>query len=168
MSNGRPTFAFYAAVLAVVGGLVWFAGMQAGFFGDAGSEPAAKNSGSDAPQLDPNKINVGGGATGGELAAEGSSDDIVTTKKEYDFIPAERLPPVKGTAGYAKLENNTVQFALNVWAGWAPIIHANEGFQPNKIGKTKEGREFRVQVVIADNPEDRREKYADGEFDNDW
>ena len=65
MSNGRPTFAFYAAVLAVVGGLVYFAGMQAGFFGNAGGDAAANKNpgkeGGDAPQLDPNQINVGGG-----------------------------------------------------------------------------------------------------------
>ena len=42
MSNGRPTFAFYTAVLAVVGGLIYFAGLQAGFFGNAGVDPAAK------------------------------------------------------------------------------------------------------------------------------
>ena len=172
MSAGRPTFAFFAAVVAVIGGLVYFAGMQAGFFGNPGGDPAAnKNAGKDggdAPQLDPNKINVGGGGAGGEMAAEGSSDDIVTTKKEYDFVPAERLPPVKGTAGYAKLENNTVQFALNVWADWAPIIHANEGFQPNKVWKTKDGKEFRVQLVLADNPVDMRDKYAAGDFHIGW
>ena len=172
MSNGRPTFAFYAAVLAVVGGLVYFAGMQAGFFGKPGGDPAANKNGSkeggDAPQLDPNKINVGGGGAGSEMAAEGSSDDIITTKKEYDFVPAERLPAVKGTAGYAKLEDNTVQFALNVWAGWAPIIHANEGFQPKKVWKTKDGKEFRVQLVLADNPVDMRDKYAAGDFHIGW
>jgi len=172
MSNGRPTFAFYAAVLAVVGGLVYFAGMKAGFFGNAGGDPAAnKNAGkdgSDAPQLDPNQINVGGGGAGGEMAAEGSSDDIVTTKKEYGFVPADRLPPVKGIAEYAKLENNTVQFALNVWAGWAPIIHANEGFQPKKVWKTKDGKEFRIQLVLADNPVDMRDKYAAGDFHIGW
>ncbi|MDA1232424.1 MAG: ABC transporter substrate-binding protein, partial [Planctomycetota bacterium] len=168
MSNGRPTFAFYAAVIVVVGGLVYFAGMQAGFFGNPGAAPKPDAKNNDAPQLDPNKINVGGGGAGGELAAEGSADDIITTKKEYDFIPAERLPPVKGTAGYAELENNTVQFALNVWAGWAPIIHANEGFQPNKIWTTKEGKEFRVQLVLADNPVDMRDKYAVGDFHIGW
>ena len=33
MSGGRPTAAFYVAVLAVVGGLVYFAAMQGGFLG---------------------------------------------------------------------------------------------------------------------------------------
>ena len=173
MSAGRPTFAFFAAVVAVIGGLVYFAGMQAGFFGNPAGDPEANknagNEGGDAPQLDPNKINVGGGGgAGGEMAAEGSSDDIITTKKEYDFVPAERLPPVKGTAGYAKLEDNTVQFALNVWAGWAPIIHANEGFQPKKVWKTSDGKEFRVQLVLADNPVDMRDKYAAGDFHIGW
>ena len=70
MSNGRPTFAFYAAVLAVIGGLVYFAGMQAGFFGNPAAKPQPDAKNGDAPPLDPNQINVGGGGgTGGELAA---------------------------------------------------------------------------------------------------
>ena len=36
---------------------------------------------------------------------------------------------MKGTSAYKPLEDNTVRFALNVWAGWAPIILANDGFK---------------------------------------
>lgn len=167
MSGGRPTAAFYLAVAAVVGGLVYVAGRQAGWFGNP-EPPQNVPEREGEPQLDPRQINVGGGSSGGELAAEGSADDIVTTKREYDFVPAERLPPVKGTAGYSPLENNTIKFALNVWAGWAPIIHANEGFQPKKVWKTKDGKEFRVHLVLADNPVDMRDKYATGDFHIGW
>ena len=75
MSNGRPTFAFYAAVLAVIGGLVYFAGMQAGFFGKPNAEPEVNANAGNAPELDASKINVGGSA-GGEMVAEGSADDF--------------------------------------------------------------------------------------------
>ena len=34
MSGGRPTFAFYLALVVVIGGLVYFAGSKAGLFGD--------------------------------------------------------------------------------------------------------------------------------------
>ena len=63
--------------------------------------------------------------------------------KEYAFKPAERLPEIKGTSAYKPMEDNTVRFALNVWAGWGPIILANNGFKPGKVWKTPDGEEFR-------------------------
>ena len=62
-------------------------------------------------------------------AESGQDTSTPTTVKEYRFKPAEKLPPVKGTAAYKPLENNKVRFALNVWAGWAPIVLANNGFK---------------------------------------
>ncbi len=157
--SGRPTFAFYIAVLAVIGGLVFFAGQRAGFFGDAPKVANNDPHGND-PLIDPDKLGAG--------QAEQSSDDIVTTVKEYDFVPAEKLPPVSGTAGYKELEDNTVRFALNVWAGWAPIIHANEGFQAGKIWKTPDGKEFKVHLILADDPVAMRDAYATGDFHIGW
>ena len=46
----------------------------------------------------------------------------VTTVSEYEFVPRTKLPEVKGTSAYQPLQDNTVRFALNVWAGWGPII----------------------------------------------
>jgi NitT/TauT family transport system substrate-binding protein len=171
MSGGRPTIAFYAVVLVVIAGLLWFAGKQAGMFGEAeNANEVAQQAGGDAgQQIDPSKITLGGG--GGETAegqAESASDDIVTTVQEYEFVPAERLPPVKGTAGYQELNDNTVRFALNVWAGWAPIIHANEGFQPGKVWKTADGKDFKVHLILADNPVEMRDAYAAGNYHIGW
>jgi NitT/TauT family transport system substrate-binding protein len=166
MSSGRPTIAFYAIVLAVIAGLLYFAGVQIGMFGDGEGDVVAENEGS-GNDIDPSKITLGGGS-GGEAAAESSTDDIVTTVKEYEFISAERLPPVKGTAGYQPLEDNTVRFALNVWAGWAPIIYANEGFSPGKVWKTADGKEFKVQLILADNPVEMRDAYAAGNYHIGW
>jgi hypothetical protein len=92
----------------------------------------------------------------------------MTTVKEYAFVPSEKLPPVKGTAEYRALEDNTVRFALNVWAGWAPIIHANEGFQPSKIWQTPDGKEFKVHLILADDPVAMRDAYANGDFHIGW
>ncbi|MEO2033465.1 MAG: phosphate ABC transporter substrate-binding/OmpA family protein [Planctomycetaceae bacterium] len=160
--SGRPTPVFYIAVLAVIGGLVYFAGRQAGMFGDP--EPAnvapAPAGGDGEDLIDPAKLGTG--------QAEQSSDDIVTTVKEYAFVPSEKLPPVKGTAEYRALEDNTVRFALNVWAGWAPIIHANEGFQPSKIWQTPDGKEFKVHLILADDPVAMRDAYANGDFHIGW
>lgn len=160
MSGGRPTIAFYVALLAVIGGLVYFAGMKAGMFGEVENKKGT----SQVDEIDPNEISLGGDPT----AEAASSEDLVTTSKSYEFVPAERLPAVKGTAAYKKMEDNTIRFALNVWAGWAPIIHANEGFQPGKIWKTADGKEFKIHLILADNPVDMRDAYANGDYHIGW
>src|SRR6185503_10910937 len=120
---GQPKAPFYLAVFVVVAGLVAFAawrGMSRPR-GNAGNEPAAS-----PPQITmPGSGTAGGPAGGSTTGVEAHDTASITTVKEYTFKPSERLPPVKGTARYKELENNTVQFALNVWAGWAPIIYAN-------------------------------------------
>lgn len=162
MSGGRPTAAFYIAAVAVIGGLVYFAGQKAGWFGEPQSNgPVARE---DGVEIDPDELSLGGG----EQAEADSGDDIVTTVQEYSYVPAERLPPVKGTAAYKEMKDNTVRFALNVWAGWAPIIHANEGFQPKKVWKTPDGKEFKVHLILADNPVEMRDAYASGDFHIGW
>src|SRR5205085_998988 len=122
------------------------------------------------------KVNAGpGGGAGGTIdpnmlnqQAESKDSAPITTVKEYSFKPAERLPEVKGTAGYKALEDNTVRFALNVWAGWAPIILANDGFKPGKVWKTPDGKEFKVELVLIDDPVRMRDAYAAGEVHIGW
>ena len=91
-----------------------------------------------------------------------------TTVKEYHFKPAEKLPPVKGTAAYKPLENNTVRFALNVWAGWAPIVLANNGFKAGQEWTAGDGEKFKVELVLIDNPVAMRDAYAAGEVPIGW
>ena len=45
-----------------------------------------------------------------------------------------------------------MRFALNVWAGWGPIILANNGFKAGKVWKTPDGKEFQVELVLIDDP----------------
>lgn len=162
MSGGRPTFAFYLALIVVIGGLVYFAGSKAGLFGNGQEQQEQAGGAGGDDQIDPDEITLG------QTAEAASSEDLVTTSKSYEFVPAERLPAVKGTAAYDPLEDNTVRFALNVWAGWAPIIHANEGFQPGKIWKTPDGKEFKVHLILADNPAAMRDAYAGGDYHIGW
>jgi NitT/TauT family transport system substrate-binding protein len=91
-----------------------------------------------------------------------------TTVKEYRFKPAEKLPPVKGTAAYKPLQENTVRFALNVWAGWAPIVLANNGFKAGKEWTGPDGKPFKVELVLIDNPVAMRDAYAAGEVHIGW
>src|SRR5262245_13734797 len=145
--NGQPKAPFYAALFFVVAGLLAFAVYRSDIFAPKGKVQEG------AGAIDP-------GALG---PAEANDSGAVTTVKEYTFKPAERLPEVKGTAAYKPLNNNTVRFALNVWAGWGPIILANDGFKPGKAWKTAKGEEFRVELVLIDNPVAMRDAYAAGE-----
>jgi len=162
---GKPTPLFYAAVVAVVLALIAFAAWQAKDIlapghaarGTSGATASAGSSGDN--DIDLNEI------TGAEDASNPSG---VTTVKEYSFKPSEKLPAVSGTAAYKPLEDNTVRFALNVWAGWAPIIQANNGFQADKIWKTQDGKEFKVELVLIDDPVKMRDAYAAGEVHIGW
>jgi ABC-type nitrate/sulfonate/bicarbonate transport system substrate-binding protein len=61
-----------------------------------------------------------------------------------------------------------VRFALNVWAGWSPIIYANEGFKAGKVWQTPDGRPFKLELVLIDNPVTMRDAYAAGEVHIGW
>src|SRR5262245_2979190 len=159
---GQPKAPFYFAVFVVVAGLVAFAAYRATRpMKGGGGEPNVKGPEISIP-------GVGGGAAGGGDKAEEHDTASITTVKEYKFKPSERLPAVKGTAAYKPLQNNTVRFALNVWAGWAPIIYANNGFKPDKTWKTQDGKDFRVELVLIDKPIEMRDSYAAGDVHIGW
>jgi len=161
---GQPKAPFYFAVLLVVGGLVALAAYQARKHG-GNKEPKPNAQGPDITIPAAGGSDVGGSGSGG---AEAPDSHSITTVKEYKFKPSERLPAVKGTAAYKPLQNNTVRFALNVWAGWAPIIYANNGFKAGKTWKTPDGKDFQVDLVLIDGPVDMRDEYANGNVHIGW
>ena len=159
--SGKPTPIFYLAVLLVIAALIGFAFFQAGdILAPGGDKPVAKAAGSagDADDIDIKDL----------VGAESPDEAGITTVSEYSFTPSKVLPPVTGTAGYKPLKDNTVRFAINVWAGWAPIIQANNGLAPGKIWKTAGGREFKLELVLIDNPINMRDTYAAGDVHVGW
>jgi ABC-type nitrate/sulfonate/bicarbonate transport system substrate-binding protein len=178
MAGGQPKAPFWLAVWAVIFSLVALAAWRAGMFGNvgrgAGGGGAQVAAGGAGPGGNGAGGNGGGGAGGGVPPAgegpvsEAADDAVPTTVKEYAFKPAEKLPPVKGTSAYKPLENDTVRFALNVWAGWAPIIHANEGFKAGKVWQAPGGKPFKIELVLIDNPVTMRDAYAAGEVHIGW
>jgi NitT/TauT family transport system substrate-binding protein len=152
MPAGQPKPAFYIVVGLVVVGLIGFAIWRSDVFA-----PRAPKQGNGP--IDPKEL---------QTKAEDPTGDAVTTVKEYAFKPADRLPEVKGTAAFKPLQNNTVRMAINVWAGWAPIILANEGFQAGKVWKAPGGTDFRVELVLIDNPVAMRDAYAAGDVHIGW
>jgi len=151
---GQPKAPFYGVVAVVVAGLVAFAVIRA-------KDVLVPR----APKTQPGKINVQD--LGGQSAESPTGSAPVTTVKEYSFKPAERLPEIKGASNYS-LKNNTVRFALNVWAGWAPIILANNGTKAEKVWKTPEGEEFKVELGVIDNPAAMLGAYTSGEVQIGW
>ncbi len=127
-----------------------------------------------APEGQPDQAGKGGGEVdpaklGLQTAAEDEANAAsVTTVKEYSFVPNQRLPEVKGVAAYKAMDDNTVRFALNVWAGWAPIIYANNGFKPEKVWKTPDGQNFKVELVLIDDPVAMHDAYSSGEVHIGW
>ena len=169
----EPKAPFWLAVWAVILGLVGLAAWRAGMlepFG-LGRPGAVAQRGAGGPGDGPAGGGEGAGPAGegGEgVFFEASDAAVPTTVKEYTFKPAEKLPPVKGTSAYKPLENETVRFALNVWAGWAPIIYANDGFKPGKVWQAPGGKPFKVELVLIDNPVTMRDAYAAGEVHIGW
>ncbi len=104
----------------------------------------------------------------GAQGVEAADSNVPTTVKEYSFKPSEKLPPIKQTSGYEPLQARTVKFALNVWAGWAPIILQNGGGDPGKIWTTPSGEPFKVELVLIDNPVAMRDAYASGQVHIGW
>jgi len=148
---GKAKPGFYIAIFVVIAGLI---GLAVWRFG--AKEPGAGGTKDDLalPQ------------NGTSAEADDTSD--LTTVKEYEFVASEKLPEVKETSSYKPMEDNTVRFAINVWAGWAPIVYANEGFEPKKIWKTPDGKEFKVKLVLIDDPVAMRDAFAAGDVHVGW
>ena len=100
--------------------------------------------------------------------AEAPDTSGITTVKEYNYVAAAQLPEVKGISSYKPMADRTVRFAINVWAGWSPIIYANNGFKPGKVWKTPGGKDFKVELVLIDDPIAMRDAYAAGNLHVGW
>ena len=153
--NGQPKPAFYVAVAAVVVALIGFATYRSDIFAPKAKPQVAAPI--DVKQLAP--------------TAEHPDPGPSLMVKEYKLRPrGERLPDPPGAGAYTPLEKtgNTVRFAINVWAGWGPIILANNGFGAGHAWTTPNGKEFKVELVLIDDPVQMRDAYATGNIHIGW
>lgn len=144
----QPKPAFYVAVFLVVAALVGFGLWR--FKALPGKLTGAIS-----------KDEIGQGA-------EAPDTKGITTAKDYNYVPAQKLPAVQGISSYKPMTDRTVRFALNVWAGWAPIIFANNGLKAGKVWKTPGGQDFKVELVLIDDPVAMRDAYAAGNVHIGW
>lgn len=161
MAAGKPAAGFWVVVVLVAIGLGGFGLYKAGLLAPEGKQDE------NAP-IDPNELNKIKGGQGDPSAVEAPDSNAPTTVKEYSFVPSAKLPSVEGTADYKPMKDNTVRFAINVWAGWAPIILANNGFKAGKEWKTPDGKSFKVELVLMDDPVAMRDAYATGNVHIGW
>jgi NitT/TauT family transport system substrate-binding protein len=88
----------------------------------------------------------------------------ITTVSEYTYVASEKLPPVQGVSAYSWDENDkVVQFPINVWIGWLPIVAANHGFSPNEESIFYKDYGFKVNLKLIDDPVVARDAFASGE-----
>jgi NitT/TauT family transport system substrate-binding protein len=153
MANGQPKPVFYVAVFLVVIGLVGLAIWRYSSTGPGGE--SGRISSEELKQMTGNP-------------AERPDNSGITTVKEYNYVPSAKLPEVKGISNYTPMADRTVRFAINVWAGWSPIIYANSGLKPGKLWKTPGGKDFKVELVLIDDPVAMRDAYAAGTLHVGW
>lgn len=87
----------------------------------------------------------------------------ITTVQEYTYVPQEKLPQVKGVSNYTWDEaNKVVEFPINMWIGWLPIVAANHGFRPSEESVFFKKFGFKVNLTLIDDPVAARDAYAAG------
>jgi NitT/TauT family transport system substrate-binding protein len=90
---------------------------------------------------------------------------LLAGDKEASLIGESALPAVTGVSDYDKPMKNgkmIVEFPINVWPGWAPIITANNGMEPNEESLFYKKYGFYVRLSIVDDPVKARDLFASG------
>jgi NitT/TauT family transport system substrate-binding protein len=82
------------------------------------------------------------------------------------MVDRSGIPAVTGVSDYAKPMKDgkpIVEFPINVWPGWAPIIVANAGLEPNDQSVFAKKYGFYVRLSIVDDPVKARDLFASGQ-----
>jgi NitT/TauT family transport system substrate-binding protein len=82
------------------------------------------------------------------------------------LVERSGIPAVTGVSDYAKSTKDgkpVVEFPINVWPGWAPIIVANAGMEPNDQSIFAKKYGFYVRLSIVDDPVKARDLFASGQ-----
>jgi len=82
------------------------------------------------------------------------------------LVERSGIPAVSGVSDYSKGTKDgkiIVEFPINVWPGWAPIIVANQGLEPNDQSVFFKKYGFYVHLAIVDDPVKARDLFASGQ-----
>src|SRR5881296_3738926 len=100
----------------------------------------------------------------GKAAADVASK-LLAGEKAVSLVDGSAIPPVSGVSDYDKPAKDgklVVQFPINIWPGWAPIIVANAGLEPNEGSIFFKKYGFYVKLAIVDDPVKARDLFASG------
>ncbi|MBE7501376.1 MAG: OmpA family protein [Verrucomicrobiales bacterium] len=82
------------------------------------------------------------------------------------LVDGSAIPQVAGVSDYiapTKDGKLIVQFPINIWPGWAPIIVANNGLAANDTSLFTKKYGFYLQLSIVDDPVKARDLFASGQ-----
>src|SRR3954468_21520680 len=82
------------------------------------------------------------------------------------LVQRSGIPAVSGVSDYVKNMKDgklIVEFPINVWPGWAPIIVANAGLDPSDQSVFVKKYGFYVRLAIVDDPVKARDLFASGQ-----
>jgi NitT/TauT family transport system substrate-binding protein len=82
------------------------------------------------------------------------------------LVERSGIPAVTGVSDYkieTKDKKPIVEFPINVWPGWAPIIVANQGMEPSDQSVFAKKYGFYVRLSIVDDPVKARDLFAAGQ-----
>ena len=98
-------------------------------------------------------------------SAASVASKLLAGDKAVSLVDGSAIPAVAGVSDYDKpLKDGklVVQFPINVWPGWAPIIVANNGMAANEGSVFYKKYGFYLQLSIVDDPVKARDLFASG------
>jgi NitT/TauT family transport system substrate-binding protein len=108
-------------------------------------------------------------AAGGKPAPAAPAADVANKllagDKAVSLVDGSAIPPVTGVSDYDKPMKDgklIVQFPINIWPGWAPIIVANNGMEANEGSVFFKKYGFYLKLSIVDDPVKARDLFASG------
>jgi NitT/TauT family transport system substrate-binding protein len=122
-----------------------------------------------APQSKPQNVSVDVAKVKQEIAkAKEAPVDIPLLAGTNVAALVERtgIPAVTGVSDYKKEMKDgkpVIEFPINVWPGWAPIIMANAGMEPSDQSVFAKKYGFYVHLAIVDDPVKARDLFASGQ-----
>ena len=90
---------------------------------------------------------------------------LLAADKAVSLVDGSAIPPVAGISDYDRPMKDgklIVQFPINVWPGWGPIIVANNGMAANEGSVFFKRYGFYLQLAIVDDPVKARDLFASG------
>jgi NitT/TauT family transport system substrate-binding protein len=122
-----------------------------------------------APQTRPQNVSLDVARVREEIAkAKTVNVDVplLAGTNPANLVERSGIPAVTGVGQYKKEMRDgkmVVEFPINVWPGWAPIIVANGGLDPNDQSIFAKKYGFYVHLAVVDDPVKARDLFASGQ-----